>query len=57
MREVTERVRVYWNLHKKCWSVQSCKTNRVVLHTDELTIYKQEECSCLCRGYYDATHG
>jgi len=40
MREVTERVRVYWNLHKKCWSVQSCKTNRVVLHTDELTIYK-----------------
>ena len=40
MREVTERVRVYWNLHKKCWSVQSCKTNRVVLHTDELTMYR-----------------
>ena len=22
-------VRVYWNLHKQCWSVQDCKTNKV----------------------------
>lgn len=26
------KVRVYWNLHKKCWSVQDCKTNKVIDH-------------------------
>ena len=34
------RVRVYWNLHKKCWSVQCCKSNKVVLHANELTLTK-----------------
>ena len=32
------RARVYWNLHKKCWSVQDCKTNRVVNHVTALTL-------------------
>ena len=30
------RVEVYWNLHKKCFSVRDCKTGRVVGHTDIL---------------------
>jgi len=33
-----KRVRVYWNLHKKCWSVQDTKTNRVVDHTFALNL-------------------
>ena len=32
------RVRVYWNLHKKCWSVQATKTGLVILHKDKLAI-------------------
>jgi len=32
------RVRVYWNLHRKCWSVQDTKTGLVVLHKDKLAI-------------------
>jgi hypothetical protein len=27
-----DKVRVYWNLHKKCWSVQDRKTGRVIRH-------------------------
>jgi len=34
------RVRVYWNLHKKCWSVQSTQTNLVVLHANHLWLDK-----------------
>ena len=34
----TQRVRVYWNLHKKCYSVQDCKTGRVVHHMMGFTI-------------------
>lgn len=26
------KVRVYWNLHKKCWSIMDAKTNRVIGH-------------------------
>ena len=32
------KVRVYWNLHKKCFSVQSCKTGRVVGHANNVNI-------------------
>jgi len=32
------RVEVYFNLHKYIWSVRSCKTGRVILHTDEVHI-------------------
>ena len=32
------RVEVYFNLHKHIWSVRSCKTGRVMLHTDEVHI-------------------
>ena len=32
------RVEVYFNLHKYIWSVRSCKTGRVMLHTDEVHI-------------------
>lgn len=28
------KVRVYWNLHKKVWSIQSCKTGLVIDHSD-----------------------
>tara|TARA_B100000282_G_scaffold291326_1_gene263410 strand:- start:7 stop:363 length:357 start_codon:yes stop_codon:yes gene_type:complete len=32
------RVRVYWNLHKKCWSCQDTKTNKVVMHTNSISL-------------------
>ena len=32
------RVEVYFNLHKYIWSVRSCRTVRVMLHTDEVHI-------------------
>ena len=32
------RARLYWNLHKKCWSVQNCKTGRVIRHVTALTL-------------------
>ena len=27
-----QKVRVYWNLHKKCWSIQDCKSGLVRGH-------------------------
>ena len=24
-----QKVRVYWNLHRKCWSIQNCKSGLV----------------------------
>lgn len=35
---VTERVFVYWNLHKKCFSLRSAKTGRVIAHRNHLTL-------------------
>ena len=32
------KVRMYWNLHKKIWSVQDCKTGRVTDHVTALTL-------------------
>ena len=32
------RVRMYWNLHKHIWSVQDCKTGRVIDHVTALTL-------------------
>jgi len=32
------RVEVYWNLHKSCFSVRSCKTGKVIDHTDYVCI-------------------
>ena len=32
----TDRIRTYYNLHKKCFSVQDYKTGKVVEHTDKL---------------------
>ncbi len=32
------KVRVYWNLHKKCWSVQDTKTGLVIDHKDKVTL-------------------
>ena len=29
---MSNHVRIYWNLHKKCWSVQDRKTGRVIRH-------------------------
>lgn len=34
-----ERVMVYWNLHKKCFSLRSTKTGKVVAHCAEVTVY------------------
>lgn len=31
------KVKVYWNLHRKCFSVQHC--GKVVMHVDDITIY------------------
>ena len=38
MIKENEKVRVYWNLHKKCYSVMSCKTGRVIAHKLALTL-------------------
>ena len=38
MIEDNQKVRVYWNLHKKCYSVQSCETGRVIAHKTALTL-------------------
>ena len=32
----TDRIRAYYNLHKKCFSVQDYKTGLVIEHTDKL---------------------
>lgn len=32
------RVEVYFNLHKKLFSVRDCKTGRVIKHTNDVTI-------------------
>ena len=32
------RVEVYFNLHKKLFSVRDCKTGRVIKHTNDITI-------------------
>ena len=34
----TDRIRAYYNLHKKCFSVQDYKTGLVIEHTDELFV-------------------
>ena len=36
------RVEVYFNLHKKTFSVRQCSTGRVILHTDEVHIRNPE---------------
>ena len=36
------RVEVYFNLHKKTFSVRSCETGRVIRHTDEIHIVNPE---------------
>jgi len=33
-----QKVRVYWNLHKDVWSVQSCKTGLVIDHKQHMTL-------------------
>ena len=33
-----EKVRVYWNLHKHTWSIQSCKTGLVIDHKQNLVL-------------------
>jgi len=32
------KVRVYFNLHRKCWSVQDYATRRVIDHTDYIVL-------------------
>jgi hypothetical protein len=34
----SQKVRVYWNLHKDCYSIQDCKTGKVIAHREALTI-------------------
>ena len=38
MMSKTDRVRVYYNLHKKCFSVQDYKTGLVTKHTNQLDL-------------------
>ena|SRR5210317_356159 len=33
-----QKVRVYWNLHKKVWSIQDCKSGLVCDHLDRITL-------------------
>ena len=33
-----QKVRVYWNLHKKTWSIQDCKSGLVVDHKDKVVL-------------------
>ena len=32
------KVRVYFNLHKKCWSIQNYTTRRVIGHADTVIL-------------------
>ena len=32
------KARVYWNLHKKCWSLQDRTTGRVYMHVTAITL-------------------
>ena len=32
------KVRIYWNLHKKVWSLQDRKTGRVIMHVGAFTL-------------------
>jgi hypothetical protein len=34
----TIMVEVYWNLHKKCWSVRDAKTRRILAHEHSLRL-------------------
>ena len=34
-----DRVRIYWNLHKKIWSLQDCKTGLVTKHVTAFTLH------------------
>lgn len=36
---IGEKVFVYKNLHKKCYSVRSIKTGKVIGHVNEITLY------------------
>ena len=33
-----QKVRVYWNLHKHTWSIQSCKSGLVIDHKQHMTL-------------------
>ena len=33
-----KKVRVYWNLHKKCWSIQDAKSGLVIDHRYDVTL-------------------
>ena len=33
-----QKVRVYWNLHKKCWSIQDGKSGLVIDHKQNLLL-------------------
>ena len=33
-----QKVRVYWNLHKKIWSVQDCKSGLVCDHLEHISL-------------------
>ena len=37
-KKLNNKVRIYWNLHKKVWSVQSCKSGLVIDHKQYLTL-------------------
>ena len=37
-KKLNNKVRIYWNLHKKVWSVQSCKSGLVIDHKQHLTL-------------------
>jgi hypothetical protein len=36
---MVERVMVYWNLNKKCFSLKSTKTGKVVAHRQQVTVF------------------
>jgi hypothetical protein len=38
MNTVNNKVFVYWNLHKKCWSVRDQKTRKVIQHLDQIAL-------------------
>ena len=33
-----KKVRVYWNLHRRCWSIQSVKSGLVIDHRYDITL-------------------
>lgn len=40
--EIKDKVDVYWNINRRCFSIKSCSTGRVVGYTDAINLVKAQ---------------